>query len=419
MRELWANVLHTSGARIYSLVIGVVTLFLTARLLGPEGRGQVATITTWVGMFSTFAYLSLGQVALHRMASDAQKTGLGRLFGSLLLIASILTVIGWFVAGMLYLFDPKGTFHQLPALPFLIGFLSLPFLIWEQYGSSLLIGLERIRIYNRNQILGRTVAIIAVFLLVGGLNLGVSGVLGAMLVGQVIVAMAGIGFLFSSVRERELSCRPDKREIKALLTYGVKLHPNAIGTFLITSSNILILHHYHGAEQTGYFQLASQLVGVLMIFPQAANMVIFGKVATLGPDGAWPYNRRLLMQMTLGMIVLGVVAAVLAPWAIIFLAGKAFEPAVRPFQWMLLGLVGMTFATVMTPQWIGRGYFWQAAVLSVGIGGINLAINLWLIPKWGMQGAVCAFIGTYAISIVCNGVMAWLCQNRFARTSIS
>ena len=74
MRELWGNIAHTSGAKIYSLLVGVFSLSLTARLLGPEGRGQVATITTWVGMFSTFAYLSLGQVALHRMADDHSKT---------------------------------------------------------------------------------------------------------------------------------------------------------------------------------------------------------------------------------------------------------------------------------------------------------------------------------------------------------
>ena len=54
MKQLWLNIAHTSGAKVYSLLVGVLTLSLTARLLGPEGRGQVAVITTWVSMFSTF-----------------------------------------------------------------------------------------------------------------------------------------------------------------------------------------------------------------------------------------------------------------------------------------------------------------------------------------------------------------------------
>lgn len=410
MRELWGNIAHTSGAKIYSMAIGVFVLFFTARLLGPEGRGQIAAIVTWVGMFSTFAYLSLGQVALHRMAEDQQQKRFGNLLGSLLLMTIVLTLAGWLVALVMYWYNPEGVFKGLPMFPLVVGFLALPFMIWEQYGSSLLMGLERIRIYNRYQVIGRTVSVAAVFALVGGLGLGVAGVLEASLLGQVIVAIGGIGFLFAYARNKGLACRPDKSEIKALLTGGAKLHLNAIGAFLFTSASILIINNYHGAEQTGYFQLATQLLSVLMIIPQAASMVISGKVTSMGPNAAWPHNKQLLVQITLGMIALSAVAALLAPWGITLLAGEAFRPAVEPFQWMLLGLIGMTFSIVMAPQWIGRGYFWRAAGLTFLIGVINLAANLWLIPLHGMQGAVYAFLGTYAFSIFGNGTMAWHCE---------
>jgi O-antigen/teichoic acid export membrane protein len=413
VRELWGSIAHTSGAKIYSMVVGVFVLFLTARLLGPEGRGQIAAIITWVGMFSTFAYLSLGQVALHRMASDQAQKRFGNLLGSLLLMTIVLTLAGWLVALGLYWYNPEGAFKGLPVIPLVVGFLALPFMIWEQYGSYLLMGLERIRIYNRNQIIGRTVSVAAVFALVGGLGLGVAGVLEASLLGQVIVAIGGIGFLFAFAQNKGLICRPDISEIKALLAGGATLHLNAIGNFLFTSVNILILNNYSGAEQTGYFQLATQLLGVLMIIPQAASMVIFGKVTSLGPNGAWPDNKRLLVQITLGMIVLSAVAALLAPRGITLMAGEAFRPAVVPFQWMLLGLIGMTFSTVMAPQWIGRGYFWQAAGLTFLVGAINLAANLLLIPRYGMQGAVYAFLATYLFTIISNGAMAWHCQFQF------
>lgn len=416
MRELWGNIAHTSGAKIYSLLVGVFTLFLTARLLGPEGRGQVAIITTWIGMFSTFAYFSLGQVALHRMAEDQQQKRFGNLLGSLLLMTIVLTLAGWLVALGLYWANPEqGIFKGLPIFPLVVGFLALPFMIWEQYGSSLLMGLERIRIYNRYQVIGRTVSVVVVFVLVGGLSLGVAGVLEATLLGQVMVALGGIGFLFAYARDNGVACRPDKNEIKALLSGGVKLHLNAIGVFLFTSVNILILNNYHGAEQTGYFQLATQLLGVLMIIPQAASMVMYGKVTSLGPNGAWPDNKRLLTQVTLVMIVLSVVAALLAPWGITLLAGESFRPAVEPFQWMLLGLIGMTFSTVMAPQWIGRGYFWQAAGLTFLVGVINLTANFWLIPQYGIEGAVYAFLGTYSFTIISNGAMAWHCQLQYRK----
>lgn len=411
MRELWVNIAHTSGAKIYGMVLGIFVLFLTARLLGPEGRGHVAAIGTWVGMFSTFAYMSLGQVALHRMADDREQRRFGGLLGSLLLIAIVLSMGGWLVAVGMYYANPQGAFKGLPSWPLVVGFLALPFLIWEQYGSSLLMGLDQIRIYNRYQMIGRTITFVAVFGLVLGLGLGVTGVLGAILLGQIIVALAGVRFLFSIVRIKGLSCRPNRVEINALLSGGAKLHLNAIGTFLFTSANILILNYYHGAEQTGYFQLATQMLGVLMIIPQAASMVIYGQVTTFGPDGAWQRNKELLIQITLSMIVISAVSAILAPWGIILLAGEAFRPAVEPFQWMLLGLIGMTFSTVMAPQWIGRGYFWQVAGLTFLFGAINLGANFWLIPLYGMMGAVYAFLATYFFSIIINGAMAWHCES--------
>jgi len=414
VRDLWATIAHTSGAKIYSLLIGLFTISLTARLLGPEGRGQVATITTWVAMFSTITYLSLGQVALHRMADDREHKRFGSLLGSLLLLAVILTMIGWLVALGLYWTNPKGVFKGIEVFPLFVGFLALPFMIWEQYGSSLLMGLEHIRTYNRYQVIGRTVSVITVFILVGSLGFGVTGVMESNLLGEIIIAMGGIGFLFAFARSKGLTCRPNKAEIKALLSGALKLHFNAIGTFLFTSANILILNHYHGPEQTGYFQLVTQLLGVFMIIPQAATMVIYGKVAKIGVNATWKDNKRLLIQINLGMIVLIVIAALISPWGIILLAGESFRPAVEPFQWMLLGLIGMTFSTVMAPQWIGRGYFWQAAALTLLLGIINFVANLWLIPQFGIKGAVYAFLGTYVFSILSNGGMVIHC-NRMIR----
>ena len=416
MRNLWWSIAYTSGTRVYALLLGVLTLSLTARLLGPEGRGQVATITTWVTLFSTFGYLSLGQVALHRLTTDRQSLRFGFLLGSLMLLAVVLTFIGWLVALGLYYFAHDRVFKNLSGLVLILGFMALPFLIWEQYGSSLLMGLERLTLYNKYQIIGRTVGLVSLLVFLLGLGLGIEGVLTSNLLSQIIVAMGGMGFLLQYARDSGTLCRPAVSEIKELLKGGVKLHLNAIGTFLFSSASILILNHYQGPEQTGYYQLALQLLGVAMIIPQSASMVIYGKVASLGPDRAWPYNKKLLVQLTGAMMLLSILAALLAPLFIPLIAGEAFRPAIEVFQWMLLGLIGMTFSTVMAPQWIGRGYFWQAAALTLLVGIASIVMNIYLIQKYGLQGSIYAFIGTYVISVLGNGLMALHCEGRYEHT---
>lgn len=415
MRELWGTIAHTSGAKVYSLLVGLLSLFITARLLGPEGRGQVATINTWVLLFGTLGGLSLGQVALHRMAADASKARFGILLNSLVVLAIALTAISWVIAFGMYHFNPNGAFKGLATGALLIGFLSVPFIIWESYGSSLLIGLDRLRTYNRYQIFGRSMSVLAIVVLVWQLNLGVSGAIWAGLLGQVVVAMGGIGSIRAYVSDKRLERRVDTKEIAALLEGGVKLHLNTVGVFLYSSASVLVLNHFHGAEQAGYLQLATQLFNMLVIVPQAASMAMFGTVTNLGPDRAWPQNLRLLAQVSAGMFLLGGLAWLLAPALLTLMIGEEFRPAVDLFQLMLLGLIGITFSTVMAPQWIGRGYFTQTAILTLVVGATNFGANLLLVPKHGARGAVFAFLSTYAVSIVVNGLMAWHCQTEFKR----
>jgi O-antigen/teichoic acid export membrane protein len=416
MKQLWASIAHTSGAKVYTMLIGVIILALTARILGPDGRGQIIVITTWVGMFSTFAYLSLGQVALSRMVSDPDHQRFNGVLGALIMMVLVVTLFCWLVGYLMYWWGIGLDFRKLPLVGLLIGSAALPFMIWEQYSSSLLMGLGRIGTYNFAQIVGRTLSLLVIVLLVVLLDCGVNGVLIGWFLGQIIVALGGIVFLIKFAQEKGRLFPPDKIETKALLLGGAKLHLNAIGSFLFSSANLLILNHYHTSEAVGYFQMANQLLGVIMIIPSSAGMVIYGKVTRLGPNQAWPDNKRLLIQALMGVIVIGTLAALIAPQVITILAGETFHPAVEPFQWMLFGLIGMTFSSIMAPQWVARGYFWQTAGITILVGLISLVMNFLLIPFYGINGAVWAFLGTYLVSIVCNSIMALHCEKEYKRT---
>ncbi len=364
MRNLWLKIFYTSGARVYSLLVNFFILTITARWLGPEGRGILAAVTTWVVLFSMFGHLSLGQVAMHRATELSKQAWLPPVFGSLLFLNIIITLLGWGIAFLLYLFSQGAIFNNLTWGILTLGFLVLPFAIWEKYGSSLLIAVDKIEIYNRAQIMGRTVGVLMV-LLAWWLNWGVPGVLVGMLLSQTVVALAGIRYLFT---HSERPPKPDGITIKALLTGGLKLHSNAISSFFISSAGILIINHYLTSTETGQYQLAVQLMSVLLVVSHAASMVMYGKVVQLGPDGAWVYQRKVVLLLTLGMMCIAVIAALSAPWVIPFVVGNEFEPSVSIFRFLLIALIGMNFSIIMGAQWIGRGMFLQVSAIAVVLG---------------------------------------------------
>jgi len=412
MRKLWAVILQTSAARIFSLLVGVVVLFITARWLGPDGRGTVAAITTWVGLFATFGSLSLGQVAIHSLAADRARERLGAILGGLLLVLAVVSLGGWLIAGAASWLRPGSFLPDLRPLLMVAGFAMLPFLILDQYSAALLTALNQLRVYNRYLVIGRSVVLVCVLAFVGLLGAGVIGVLLATLTGQVLVAAGALVFLAGHVRKAGQAIRIDKPELRKLLEGGVKLHPSTVGTFLFSSADILILHYYRGPAETGQYQLAAQLISVLIVVPQAASLVLFGSIAAKGPDRAWDENWRLLKHAMALMTVLAVVAGLSAPWWIVLLAGHEFAPSARLFQWLLLSVPGMTFSLLLAPQWIGRGFFLHASILTVAVGLLNVGANLYLVPLYGAMGAVVSNIATFMFSVIGNGVMAVYCARR-------
>ncbi len=85
MRNLWrsatsrrsfgAHVVLTSGTNILLMLLGVLTGVLVARLLGPDGRGQLAAIQLWAGFFALIAMLGLPEALAYYAAKGPDQAG--------------------------------------------------------------------------------------------------------------------------------------------------------------------------------------------------------------------------------------------------------------------------------------------------------------------------------------------------------
>jgi O-antigen/teichoic acid export membrane protein len=411
MRGLWQSIGFTSGARIYSLVAGLVGLVITARVLGPSGRGAVATATTWALLFSTFGYLSLGQVAIHRATGKDASEWLGSALAVLLVMTGVVTLVGWVVATVVYLASDGEAYGRVPVYALVLGFATLPFLVWEQYGSSLLMALGRISVYNRAEVVGRTVGVALIVVLVALAGAGVAGALIALIAAQAIVAGAGVRYL---IRRAGPTLGLTRAALRDMLVGGAKLHLNAVGTFLFTGAAILIVQSVRGPAETGAFQIVAQLMNAASIVPQAAAMVLYGEVARLGPGGAWTANRRVLLRLLPVMVAAALIGSLLAPTLLPLVLGDDFSSAVPIFQLLAFALVGQAASAIMAPQWIGRGLFWQASAITVALGIANVIACFPLVYAYGMKGAAYSLLGVSVVSVLANGAFALWVNRRVA-----
>ena len=392
----------TSVTRAYWIAGAAFATVVTARWLGPEGRGVIAAATSWLFLFSTFAHLSLGHVVMY-MLSGAGRARLPVVAGSVIAIMAAATFLCWAIVAGVYLTAGSTVFQHIPLPALAVACASLPLLLWIEYSSALLTAIGDLKRLNLAQIAGTTTGIVVVVVAVAVLKGGVVAALGASFAGYVVCTAVGLRPLIAAIGRPLVS----GVVVRELLRGGVRLHIGAMGTFFLVHASILLLNHFRPVEEVGYTQLAMQVMLALQIVPMAVLTVAYSLVAREGPDAAWPAHRRLVAYTMTFQAVAAAGLWIAAPLTVRLLAGRGFEPAVPLVRILMLAVLGAGLAAVMTPQWVTRGYFLRASMLSVTAMAVAIGGNWIFVPRYGMYGAAWVIVASYNVHLIGNGVFVW------------
>lgn len=403
-----------SAARAYGVLLSLATLFISARLLGPDGRGEFAAAIAWAALFATLFNLSLGQALQHRLQAAAVKPALAQQVGTLGALTIVLSGAALLTAALLYAATSGQLFKAIAPLPLLIALAGVPFLMWEQFASNVLAASAQTGLLNRSQYWGRSAGFLVFFLFVMVLGWDVAGALAAQLSGQLLVACM---LALSLWRLAGNSARWAGSEVMPLMRSGVLIHLTTVAAFLLDQVSILLINANLARQHVGFYQLAQQMAGLLLIVPQSALMVIYGGLAGSTADAFWPHQRRLALLVLGAMAGLSLLAYGLAPAIVRLLAGPAFEPSTAMFRALLPTLLGLSLSLLMTPQWIGRGLLKLNTMLTIATSAVVVAASAWTIPRYGVDGAIGVRLAVYAFWIPVAQGAFWLWCNRCARAA--
>jgi O-antigen/teichoic acid export membrane protein len=233
------------------------------------------------------------------------------------------------------------------------------------------------------------------FLLAGLALLSPATMLVAQWTGQLVGGAIGAVAIWRAARALYASAK----ELRAILPTALMLHATTVSALLLDSATILLINRYLAKEAVGLYQLAQQMIAVMLIIPQAVSVVLTAQISRSTPAEFWPRHRDVLIETSLLMVALSAVAYFLAPLGVRVLAGPQFETSVELFRLLLPSIAGLTLAQLLTPQWISRGLFGVNATLTIGTAALMLVGTAYAIGSWGITGAA------YARSIAFGGVV--------------
>ncbi len=178
------------------------------------------------------------------------------------------------------------------------------------------------------------------------------------------------------------------------LPYGVFV---AMGT-LYFQIDTLLVQHYLGSRGVGLFQAGVRLLmGGLILSEVICNVylpTIAGVVARSARETA-----RLGERMTRHLLMLGAIGLTVfwlpAPWIVSWFYGPDYEPVVALLPAfglvLLLRFVASSYGLLLT---VGDRQLARTTVVTVAFL-VSLTVNVFLIPRYGLRGAVVASVVTH------------------------
>lgn len=192
--------------------------------------------------------------------------------------------------------------------------------------------------------------------------------------------------------------------LKKLLKNGLPLSLFGILGYIFFSTDQLILKHYLGYTEVGYYALASKVILSLQILPSLINNVILPIISQKINEKA---NLSLIIKngvfgLGAGASLLTIIIFFATPWLMPFF-GAQYIPTTNLIQWLSLILIPMFMTSLLDHVLIAFNKQAQDFYLTAIAAATNLILSLWLIPQFGLIGAVIASLVSQIINFILTG----------------
>jgi O-antigen/teichoic acid export membrane protein len=386
------------GFRVFTVASMLAITVLTARWLGPEGRGIFALVllassigvTFLGGMGSALAY-EISNLGRPQRAVVANAVALALAIGLLALLGTVVLYFIWEDADLWWLVVAGAA-----QPPLLVG----AALTWALLGADDHAG------YNRAIIAPSALLLVFLVLLLGPGQLGGEGessVLRA-LVAWLLAQCATVAWLLWLGRRRwlPLALRAvTPAAVAGMAGFGLQTGLADLISFFNYRADVFLLELFRGTDEVGVYSVAVQVAEGLWFISSAIGVAIYARVGQLSREEAAELTAR-SMRHALFIIFLLAVAAMVVAWIAFPLAfGTAYDDAVLAFWLLAPGIwifgLGRIFSTFFTNA-LGRPRV-PLLVAATSLG-ISVPLCFVLIPSLGMNGAAIATSVSYAASMV-------------------
>jgi O-antigen/teichoic acid export membrane protein len=383
-RELVRDGLVTFMCRLLAILAALTMSILTARFLGPAGRGIFVLPTVDAGIAASFlAGLSAATsyfLLNARAGRGAIRTTLIAALPLTLACTALVFALGW-------------VGHHLWASIYAAAFLPPTAIFLVAQGVCY--GTKRIRMANYlgvSQSIMLLVAMIAGFLIVGRTP---AVAIGAWLISQVFVA----GFGIVLIRRYGGSLSHDRASTLSTLSFATRMGGVSMVTLLNYNVDVYMVGLLTTPGVLGMYTLAVSGAQAALSATQSVATTTAPHIGSLSDDDSRELTARAARNNVAIASAAAVLIALLARVLVHLAFGDRFGPVVGALRILLIGIVAMSTSAVLSNYFTLRRGRPELSFFVSSVGAAaSIVLSCLLIPRLGINGAAIAVTSSYLLS---------------------
>jgi len=391
MSSFIRDLIKVGVSKIAIIAFGLGQGIIIARWLGPEGNGTLAALTVYPSLFLSFGSLGISQSVTHFIGK--KKFSEDIIKRSVIHIWIFTTVISLIVCFFLIRYFSNSGYNFLWVL---LAILPIPFTLFNKYNAGFFLGKNQIGTYNRINWLPSAISFISVFVLVVVFNIGVSGALLSLVIGNLFM-------FFILIKKNKLthsfSTSINWNIIKSLLSLGLIYALSLLIINLNYKADVILLDKLSNSFNTGIYSKGVSIVDFLWEIPMLLSTIVFARSASSKDD--LEFSIKVIRLLRLSIVAIGIASLILIIFAkniIILLYGNEFVKSALVMQLLLPGVLLLTIFKVLNMDLAGKGKPWISMKAMLPALILNIILNLILLPKYGANGAAIASTISYTFA---------------------
>lgn len=384
---------------VLAVLIFGTDIFL-ARLLGPAAKGRF----TIVLLYSQLAALILGlgtDQALAVVSGRGREPAARGLANAIIwtaIVGGFGVVFSAWAYGLGHPGPPDGPLvpflPNLSARQFVYAAIAIPGELFFAIGLNALLGRRRVVDYSVVRVLRRFVLLVTIVATAAIARLSLEA---ALVMNLIALVLSGLAILLYARRDGILSWRPSASLLGEELHFGIRAFPGAVAERLQFRADTFLVNGILGVRATGVYSVTSGLAETLWYVPNALGVVMFSRA--VDPDADAGRVAAVLTRTTTAVaLLLAIPTFVLGPRLVQIVYGRAFADAGVALRLILPGIVAYSVVAILSRYIVGQGRPGLGTVIfSIGLA-VNIAANLVLIPRLGINGAAAASSISYALT---------------------